>query len=190
MQRAVEGDLAFGLRSYSSWEKRQSCKAVIDVSRAGELKSVDESWYVRPPGVPERTSTGGVSTRVEDGKILIALTRESGLSKYVIPKGGVEPGETLERAARREILEEAGITNLTLIGKLGVRERLDAYKKRWIIAHYFLFLSEQTYGEPSDAEHHYDPGWFPLDELPELFWPEQRELIETNREKIVRLVRE
>lgn len=153
------------------------------------LQRVDDSWYVRPPGVPERISAGGVVARVVDGCVYVALTREVGLSAYVIPKGGVETGETLEQAAHREILEEAGLGNLTLIEKLGVRERLDVHKKRWIISHYFLFLTDQTLGEPSDVEHHYDPGWFPLDDLPELFWPEQRELIETNREKIVRLVR-
>jgi 8-oxo-dGTP pyrophosphatase MutT (NUDIX family) len=149
---------------------------------------IDESWYVKPEGIPERTSAGGVVTRVRDGRVYIALTREKGLSAYVIPKGGVEPGETLLEAALREIREEAGLSALRLITKLGVRERLDVHKERWIVAHYFLFVTDRDFEEPADRANHYDPGWFPLDDLPELFWPEQRELLEMNREKIRRLV--
>ena len=149
---------------------------------------IDESWYVKPEGVPERTSAGGIVARVRDGRVHIALTREKGLSGYVLPKGGVEPGETLLEAALREIREEAGLSRLQLLTKLGVRERLDVHKERWIIAHYFLFTTEQDFEEPADRANHYDPGWFPLEELPELFWPEQRELIETNRERILRLL--
>lgn len=154
------------------------------------MLQIDESWYIKPEGVPERTSSGGIVAQVRDGRIHIALTREVGLAGYVIPKGGVEPGETLEQAARREILEEAGLTELKLVDKLGVRERLDVHKERWIIAHYFLFVTEQDLQEPTDRANHYDPRWFPLDELPELFWPEQRELIESSREKVERLVKE
>ncbi len=149
---------------------------------------VDESWYLKPEGVPERTSAGGIVARVRDGRIYIALTREKGLSAYVIPKGGVEPGETLIEAARREIWEEAGLSRLELIEKLGVRERLDVHKERWIVAHYFLFTTDQEFEEPADRANHYDPGWFPLDDLPELFWPEQRELVETHRERIAHLL--
>ena len=145
---------------------------------------IDESWYVKPEGVPERISAGGIVARVCDGCSYIALTREKGLSGYVIPKGGVEPGETLIGAARREIWEEAGLFNVKLVEKLGVRERLDIHKERWIIAHYFLFVTDEDFQEPTDRENHYASGWFPLDEPPDLFWPEQRELIETNRERI------
>ncbi len=156
----------------------------------GSNPRVDESWYIKPEGVQERVSAGGIVACLLHGRVHIALTREVGLTGYVIPKGGVEPGETLEQAARREILEEAGLAELKLVDKLGVRERLDVHKERWIIAHYFLFVTEQDFQEPADRANHYDPGWFPLDELPELFWPEQRELIESSREKIQRLVKE
>lgn len=149
---------------------------------------IDESWYVKPEGAPERTSAGGIVARVRDGRVYIALTREKGLSGYVIPKGGVEPGESLVEAAHREIREEAGLSRLKLLEKLGVRERWDVHKKRWIVAHYFLFVTDEDFQEPTDRANHYDPGWFPLDELPALFWPEQRELIEAHRERIQALL--
>ena len=151
---------------------------------------IDESWYKRPPGVRDRTSAGGIVTRIVDGQIHVALVGEIGLTERVLPKGGVEPGESLEGAAHREIEEEAGLSSLELIEKLGIRERLSYDRARWITTHYFLFVTEQIEGTPTDVEHHYELAWHPIEALPAIFWPEQRELIETNRDKIVRLIKQ
>jgi 8-oxo-dGTP pyrophosphatase MutT (NUDIX family) len=145
---------------------------------------IDETWYQRPPNVPEHLSAGGVVTRVENGRIYIALVGEKGLSRYVLPKGQVEAGESLEQAARREIEEEAGFTALKLLAPLGIKERLDFSKRVWKKTHYFLFVTEQKDGVPTDHYHHYKAKWFPIDELPELFWPEQTQLIRENRGRI------
>ena len=149
---------------------------------------IDESWYTRPPGVSDRISAGGVVARIEDGQIYVALVGELGLTERVLPKGGVEPGESLEETARREIEEEAGLFSLELIEKLGVRARLSYDRGCWTTTHYFLFVTEQVEGTPTDVEHHYEIGWYPIGALPAIFWQEQRELIETNRDKIVRLI--
>jgi len=149
-------------------------------SRKGILiKQIDESWYVRNGGT-DRTSAGGVITRIEGNEILIAFCRERGLPRYVLPKGGVEPGETLKEAAKREIHEEAGLCDVELFEILGIRERYDLGKSRWITTHYFLGMTDQIDGTPSDADHHYGLVWTPLDKLPDIFWPEQQELIESN----------
>ena len=151
---------------------------------------IDESWYKRPPGVSDRTSAGGIVARIEDGRIYVALVGELGLTERVLPKGGVEPGESLEEAACREIEEEAGLSSLELIEELGVRERLSYDKICWITTYYFLFVTEQVEGTPTDVEHHYELAWHPIGALPALFWPEQRELIETNRDEIVGLIKQ
>jgi len=151
---------------------------------------IDETWYKRPPGVREHLSAGGVVARVENGRVHIALVGEKGLSKFVLPKGHVEAGESLEQAAVREIEEEAGLSQLTLLAPLGMRERLDFRKRTWKKTHYFLFATKQVDGVPTDRKHHYKVGWLPIDEVPDLFWPEQTQLIKDNRDKIVELANE
>ena len=140
---------------------------------------IDRSWYIKPPDTPERESAGGVVIRYEFGQPLVALTREGPYADYILPKGHVEPGETLEQTARREILEEAGISRLEIVRFLGVRSRLDYRKRFWVHVHYFLFTTTQLEGRPTDLKHGYICEWFPLNELPTLFWPEQRQLLES-----------
>jgi 8-oxo-dGTP pyrophosphatase MutT (NUDIX family) len=146
---------------------------------------IDETYYRRPPGVPTRPAAGGVVVRVQDNKVLCALIREGNWSKYVLPKGGIDPGEDEETAARREIEEEAGLSQLVLLQKLGICERLAFEKTHWSLTHFFLFAATQEAVTPLDAAHHLQPcEWFPLDELPPMMWPEQQKLIEDNREPI------
>lgn len=148
---------------------------------------IDASWYQRPANVPVRVTAGGIVVRKEAEKIFIALILEGSFSKFALPKGGVKRGETIEMAARREILEEAGIRDLELIETLGKRERLNFSKTRWTVVHYFLFTTEQKDGTPTDQSKRHVLKWFPLDSLPPMAWPEQRRLIEENREKIRKL---
>lgn len=61
---------------------------------------------------------------------------------WTFPKGMIEKGESPLAAARREIEEEVGLTNLTLLRKLGVIEYF--FRKNGLIkktVHYFLFRS-------------------------------------------------
>lgn len=53
-------------------------------------------------------SAGGVVYRRVDGRIEIQLIRDR-FGKITLPKGKMEPGETVEQTALREIEEETGI---------------------------------------------------------------------------------
>lgn len=77
----------------------------------------------------------------------IALVRNRKETLWFFPKGHVEPGETNEAAARREIAEETGLTDLELIDDLGsyVRPRIlpdDTYStEESKDIHMFLFAA-------------------------------------------------
>jgi ADP-ribose pyrophosphatase YjhB (NUDIX family) len=146
---------------------------------------IDESFYTRPEGVKDRTSAGGVVVRRDGDRVLVGLTTIGTMGMYLLAKGGVEKGETLEETARREIREEAGFTQLQRLGFLGVRERLNFERTRWITTHYFLFRTEETDPRPTETKYDYRVDWFPLDDLPPMLWPEQRALIEEARETIL-----
>lgn len=143
---------------------------------------IDESWYRRPPGVPEHTSAGGVVVRSVAAQLFVVLIREGGHPGYVLPKGHVEPGESLDEAAAREVSEEAGLAGLTKLGEIAMRERLNFKKTSWKRTHYFLYVADPGSSVRGQAE------WFSLDALPVMFWPEQRELLDTYRSQIAFLV--
>ena len=145
---------------------------------------IDNTWYQRPPGVPQHTAAGGVVARRAGAQILIALAREKQRADYVLPKGHVEAGEHLEAAARREIMEETGLQDLQLLESLGSAERLDFSRRAWKITHYFLYLTAERDGVPTDAAHHSGVWWFALQALPQLFWPEQQALLADNCARI------
>ena len=150
---------------------------------------IDKSWYTRPAGVAEHESAGGIVARAEKKNVYVALAKGKQSGNLFLPKGHIEANETAEQAAFREIGEETGLHDIRLIEKLAVKERLSFYKKIWKITHYFLFITDQIHGTPTDIENHDAFQWTGIENLSDVFWPEQRELIKVNREKILRALK-
>jgi 8-oxo-dGTP pyrophosphatase MutT (NUDIX family) len=75
-----------------------------------------------------------------DGPLVLLMTSlETG--RWVIPKGGIEPGESAWRAAEREALEEAGIKGIihkTPLGSYTYGKRLRSGAVRPTIVEVFL----------------------------------------------------
>ncbi|MGK7925590.1 MAG: NUDIX domain-containing protein [Spirulina sp.] len=145
---------------------------------------IDKTWYQKPSNIPESVSAGGVVLRREDDTIYVALVGEGHRDRFVLPKGHIETGETLEQAARREIEEESGLKELELLADLGKKERLNLLKNKWKKVYYFLYRTNQIHGQPTDATIKYTLSWFPLENLPEFFWKEQGELVESARQLV------
>jgi len=55
------------------------------------------------------THAGGVVFRPHNGEFLYLVVSSSDGQNWVLPKGHIEPGESPEAAAVREIAEEAGV---------------------------------------------------------------------------------
>ncbi len=68
--------------------------------------------------VREPTAGGVVFRRDSDGAVEILLIQDA-KDRWTIPKGHIEEGETAQQTAKREIGEEAGLTDTEVLGWLG-----------------------------------------------------------------------
>lgn len=111
-------------------------------------------------------------------------------TSWSLPKGHVDPGETLEQATIREIEEEAGLTTLTFIKKLGTYQRYrtglhtleDKSELKTITL--FLYTTPQTELNPVDPEHP-EARWVDIDEVSTLLThPKDKTFFEQKKEEI------
>lgn len=127
-------------------------------------------------------SAGAIIVRASEGELKIALAHHPRSEKaWVVPKGHVEPGETIEQAALREIYEETGLSKIRLLNHLGslLRESMksngDVVQKT---IHYYLAyaLDENPTPVPTDTAF-IAIGWFsPQEALRLLPYEEERAL--------------
>lgn len=127
-------------------------------------------WRPTPRTV-EEVSAGGLVVDDGDGvprAALIARVNRAGRLEWCLPKGHLEPGETPEQAAVREIAEETGIQG-QVVAPLGSIDYWFSASGRRIHKTVHHFLLEATGGHLTvegdpDAEA-VDAAWVPLAEL-------------------------
>jgi len=122
---------------------------------------------VRPP---DELSAGGVVYRLQPGDpppVEVVLIRVG--EAWSLPKGNLEPGETPEQAALREVAEETGlpVELLAVSGRLPASDY--AYRRRdgrLIFKRVEHFLIELTGDAPlvPQATEVDEAAWVPLDE--------------------------
>lgn len=109
-------------------------------------------------------SAGGLIVRKNPQGWEIVLISDMN-NQWTFPKGRVEKGEDTLTAARREIAEEVGLDELTLIKKLPIVRY--TYKRNGLkskIVHYFLFQTTSTKNlHPQHDEGIHDAQWISIE---------------------------
>ena len=116
-----------------------------------------------------------------DGDVLV-ITND--LGRQTLPKGRLEPGETYEEAARREILEEGGLKHITIIKELGTIVRSgytdDNHDTPSVIKHIRIFLcTTEEFELNPNVKDIQRADWVSPDKVAKtLSWPEEAEFFQ------------
>lgn len=141
----------------------------------------------------DQTSSGGVAFRQLDGRVEIALISVGSEPRWQLPKGMVDPGETREFTAVREVREEAGI-DTELLEPIDTIEywfyagkapnRLRIHKR----VHFFLL--RYCSGNPSDHDHEVNEArWVEMDEAARMLtYDTEKQVIHRAKELIAHLI--
>lgn len=124
---------------------------------------VKQGWRQRR----EDHSAGGVAFRKEANGYAAALIATRAGTRWQLPKGTREPGETPEQTAIREVKEEVGLQTKVVTFLLPVEYWYwDTYHRtvpELVHKRVDFFLLRVTGGELTDACYEVDAtGWFPL----------------------------
>ncbi|MBN1873965.1 MAG: NUDIX domain-containing protein [Anaerolineae bacterium] len=130
-------------------------------------------------------AAGGVLVNLQHTKVLLLVRPAQ--DEVRLPKGHIEPGETSQDTALREVMEETGYNDLEIITDLGEQLVIFTWKNRIVRRneHYYLMhvcSSQQTERLPED-EQQFFPTW--------ASWAEAQEYItfEAEREWLQRAYR-
>ena len=98
---------------------------------------IDRSWYIKPPGLAEHISCGGVVVRRDDDQLLVALVTEPGFAEYILPRVILNPRRAWSRPPGVRFAEESGFTELDV--DQGSWDDRAAELSEIFLGHYALF---------------------------------------------------
>jgi len=152
----------------------------------GIISKLKEIKQQKPISTKHTHSAGGVI--VKDGRVIVVNQKGSSWS---LPKGHIEDGEDTLTAAKREIAEETGVTDLTLIGDLGSYSRhkigkdpKEEDRTELKTMHMFLFSTEEGDLKPTDPDNP-EARWVKKDKVAEMLThPKDKEFYQSIIDKI------
>lgn len=130
-------------------------------------------------------SAGGIVFN-NQGQVL--LTKHSQNHHWSFPKGLIDPGQTTEEAALREVREEGGV-EAEILGKVGYSKYVYTFggEKIFKVVTYFLmkYLSGDIASHDFEVE---EAGWYqPEEALKQLTFSQDKNLLRVALEKIKKL---
>lgn len=115
-------------------------------------------------------SAGGIVYQTKNNKISILLIKDP-KNKWTFPKGLIETGEQPISTAKREIEEEAGITEIHYKNKLGMVNYVYTFKDVFIrkTVYYYLFEAQGVNNPVAQQEEGISEAkFFPLNIISEI----------------------
>jgi 8-oxo-dGTP diphosphatase len=116
----------------------------------------DERYQVR--------AAGGLVVRERGGTKEVAVVHRPKYADWSLPKGKLDPGETWEQAALREVEEETGL-RCDLGEELEPARYLDRKGRRKLVRYWLMTPLEGSFEPDSEVD---ELRWVPPDEAAEL----------------------
>ncbi len=155
------------------------------------LHSLPAHRHTRRLPAVEEISAGGVVIDVALGRAWIALIarhNRAGRIEWCLPKGHVEPGETLIETAVREVEEETGIMGRALLtlGTIDYWFSTPQFRIHKRVHHYLLEALGGEISIENDPDHEaIDARWFLLEGVQaRLTFPNERRIAHTAWEQL------
>jgi 8-oxo-dGTP diphosphatase len=119
-------------------------------------------------------AAGGLVVRRKGGSLEIAVVHRPAHLDWSFPKGKLEPGETFEGAARREVLEETGMA-CRLVRFIGHTEYVDRKGRPKAVAYWVMAPESGSFRPNSEVD---ELRWMALEGATQLLsYPRDRELV-------------
>jgi 8-oxo-dGTP pyrophosphatase MutT (NUDIX family) len=112
----------------------------------------------------------GAAILVVDGENCLLMLKRSDSGCWGLPGGATEPGEKVESAARREMLEETGleIGEMSLFNVFSGPELYYKYPNGDEVYNVtIVYISRDWQGDVTLNNEHTEWNWFAFDEIPE-----------------------